>query len=282
MQNGVGEALFLDCTQGCSAPGSSNEIYGGEFSATQNGQPVTESNANFSQPIRVVEKRVQQGGWQFGTANGSLVHSYAGEYSDTDVVGLVTLPTTEGGSAGLSQQSGSVTMGAYFGGTDTTAADMSSLKTGNVTATYQGGFNGRAATGAPMTNVDQGPLTNGAEFGGAMTVTANFGSGAVTGNAPSLTRYTEDGPAGTMPYGVRFDGQIATGSNKYSGAAAFTDPGSTAAHSASPQGEVLGGFYGPGAAETVGVVRIQGTAPGTGPGTGANTTLIGAFGAKKQ
>jgi hypothetical protein len=30
------------------------------------------------------------------------------------------------------------------------------------------------------------------------------------------------------------------------------------------------------------VVRIQGTAPGTGPGTGANTTLIGAFGAKKQ
>lgn len=269
----------------CGAP----NIDVDNFVATQGGVAVTQNNVQFNQtPVILRGQTIYQDSWiAQGNMAASTWHglqnSYIGQYSDQSLSFLVTGLNSSGDPV-TGPISGSVTTGYFHGGNATPAADMTSLKTSNVQATYSGYFRGMALQSGPMTSIDGGPGTA-TQLGGNLSMNANFGSGAVNGNISNIQRPDPASTSGggiVQPYGITMTGTM-NGAN-YSGTAQYTDPTrgtGTAAIAGGPTGQMIGGFYGANAAETAGTVRITGTAPGTGPGTGANTTLIGGFGGRR-
>lgn len=110
-----------------------------------------------------------------------------------------------------------------------------------------------------------------ATFKGNVGLTADFASGAVTGQIAAIQAYDTDteqqiGTINSIGLAATISGAAYTGTTTVVG-----KPG-TAFDISGAQGQVTGGFYGPGAAETAGVFYLDG---------GANDThLSGAFGAK--
>ncbi len=286
--SGLQYVLTGGCTPGTAICGSPNPGVD-SFVATQGGKVVDEKTVVAgATPVLLKGQVINQDTWIYqgvganppwgGT--GPLRDSHIGQYSDVSLSFLVTGFNSDGGPI-TSAPSGSVTTGFFYGGNATPAADMTALKNANVNATYNGYFRGTALQTGPMTTADGGPGTA-SELNGQLSMAASFGSGNVGGNIFNLQRSDNNGGGIAQPYGVKLDGTMSGSS--YSGTAQYTAaataPGA-AAISGGPSGQMIGGFFGPNAAETTGVLRIQGTAPGTGPGTGANTTLIGGFGGKK-
>ena len=275
------------CTPGTANCGSPN-VDLDSFVATQGGKLVDEKTVVAgATPVLLKGAMINQDTWidqtgkinPWGGTNG-LQHSYIGQYSDQALSLLVTGFNSDGGPI-TSAPSGSVTLGIFYGGNATPAADMTALKNANVNATYNGYFRGTALQTGPMTSPDGGPGTA-TDLAGQLSMAASFGSGKVGGNIYNMERSDHNGGGIAQPYGVKLDGTMSGSS--YSGTAQYTAAATAsgaAAISGGPSGQMIGGFFGPNAAETTGVLRIQGTAPGTGPGTGANTTLIGGFGGKK-
>lgn len=287
-------------TSGCATPNVNIKT----FIATQDGKIVTPQTAVAGRPISfasvnifksthlvqngttpsiVVNKEIPlaSSATQWGVL-GSLQHSYVGSYSDV-ALSMVLTGADASGNVTTSGFGGSVTHGAHFGGNATSTSDMAALKNTNVTANYKGYFQGSAEQLAPLTSLSgNSKEINAAELRGAASIGVNFGSGVVSGSIHDLKRTDINGVTAAAPYGIAVGGTI-TGTN-YNGAAVYTAPGTTpnmTAVAGSPTGQMIGGFFGPNAAETAGVVKIEGTAPGTGAGTGANTVLFGGFGAKK-
>lgn len=279
------------CAPGSAACGGPNIDFDA-FSATQGGSVVSEKNVKpGSTPIIMTGVMAGQDSWIIGNnapwtwQNGSgLTNSYITRYSDQNLQFLVTSVDPTNGPV-VSNITGSATMGFGYGGTATPASDMTTLKNNNVTATYNGFFRGIAGQTVAVTSINSnnGTIGNAADLRGQTALTANFGAGTVNGNVYNMQRVDASNTASAAPYGIRMDGTIA--GSTYSGTARYTSPLATSGASAlssSPSGQMIGGFFGAQAAETAGVVRIEGTAPGTGAGTGANAVLVGGFGAKKN
>jgi hypothetical protein len=260
-------ALANECT---GAPCDVDHYYSSEI-VTQGGVTVTketvvDGDVTVSQKFLTVRTAVGQ--------QAVLQYSYYGEYGEANLTGTVT--NADQPEPTLTETGGSATIGYYHGGTETT-----NMPTGAVTATYNGRFAGTAAQSG------SNALANGmADINGDVTMLASFGGATITGNVYNLQRSPGDDcdPCDSTPvgYGLRMDGAIV--GSQYAGSTAFTTGAIDAAASGTARGEMLGGFYGDGAAETTGVARIQGATPtGTpaGPGVGDNVYLSGSFGAVK-
>jgi C-lobe and N-lobe beta barrels of Tf-binding protein B len=172
----------------------------------------------------------------------------------------------------LSSTSGTTgtNVGGYHNGTPTA---LSGLPTA-VTATYGGMFVGEARS-AGSTAV----ATPANALAGTANLTANFGSGAISGKVSNLTTptaYATGGGISSSPvgYGLGMNGTISGGA--YTGTAGFTNAAGTAAAGSVTSSALNGGFYGPNATETAGALVVRGTAP-----TGTATVITGAFGAKR-
>jgi hypothetical protein len=168
---------------------------------------------------------------------------------------------------------GSAVVGHYFGGTATGADDMTTLKNSSTTATYLGTFYGFGATdGADLSGGREG-----ADLAGRVSLTANFGSATVSGSVYDMQRSSGDCEGCEAGFGIALNGDI-TGSS-YAGTAKFTEqayePGAQPLEGSST-GQVIGGFYGAGASETAGAVRVVGDMPG-----GEQGFVGGSFGAVK-
>jgi hypothetical protein len=98
--------------------------------------------------------------------------------------------------------------------------------------------------------------------GGNVSISANFGSGAITGS------FTKMGTQTNQPWNdVSVAGNIAMGTNKFSGTtAAVSSPGGPMSLSASATGHIDGAFYGP-AAQTLGAVWSLSDGTGSALGT---------------
>jgi hypothetical protein len=215
----------------------------------------------------------------FGTNGADLQHAYVGTITDGAVSFTIKNFTNDDMVIKDGSFAGAVTTGVFFGGTPTPGADMSSLKSRSVEATYIGRYEGFAFKPGAMPHPDSSLGNSQVGHKGTAQLTARFGPGTITGNVFGLKREDGNGAITDAPYGVRIDGAIS--GHSYSGTAKYTDAATAAgaaARSGSPTGQVLGGFFGPAAAETAGILRIEGDAPGTGGGTGAGVVLLGRFG----
>jgi C-lobe and N-lobe beta barrels of Tf-binding protein B len=150
-------------------------------------------------------------------------------------------------------------LSGVYAGTATALTDMPK----NVTATYTGIYQGTAFQ----------PGAVYAQAGNA-NLSANFGSGTVSGQVSNLTQINSAGTITNAGYGISMNGTISGGN--YNGTAGYTTTTGAAAGTVSSS-TLAGGFYGPQAAETAGALAIKGTTP-----TGTATTVVGAFGAKKN
>ena len=267
--NGVNSGACTPNSTGCKSAfnGNFGGFQGGAEAATQNGAPVTQTTVNINQPVNI---RHQEG--SANNLGGYLQDSYIGQYSDQSLTAKL-ITTANGPDLDPNNTTGSVTTGFYFAGNATPTADMTTLKSGNVKATYTGAFQGTQLVGSTASDIFSG------NFPG-VTLNADFGKGTVAGNVYNLqtaTNCTSTSCTQTpLSYGLAVNGTIS--GNSYSGTTSFTGvataPGAAATGGT---GNLLGGFFGAGAAETAGVVRVTGTAPGV---TGT-TSVIGAYGAKK-
>lgn len=255
--------------------GTPKKLVNGQWVDVSNdasGAPSVNNGDTMQSRERILNVRSRAG-------NSVLSHSYYGDYSDVTLTGILAVTRDTAGNlmgTDLTPTGGTVhAIGALHGGTATSASDMSSLRTGNVTASYTGTFEGIRFTNG------QNAFAAGDEYldaRGNISVNANFGTGTVSGSTGTLQ--TDPNTPKGLGYGVGFTNAPITGST-YAGNAYFTNGTSnTAAGSATTNGtsSVIGGFYGPGAAETAGSIRVQGTAPGT----NGTTNILGSFGAKKQ
>ena len=229
---------------------------------TQDGQVVaTLSNTGTHQYTERRQTLTQVNSIPELYGDGSLEHSYVGQYSDATLTGTLTSGVT-------TATSGEATTGWYFGGDATGATEMSNLMTAAPKATYQGAFEGKSGS----INSANGGLS---DVMGQVTLQADFGNGTMGGNVYNMTKLSTGNALG---YGIAVDGTIIgstyTGSAQYTAGGA-TDPG------VSGSGQVIGGFFGANAVETAGVIDVQGAQPG-GTCTVADCYLQGAFGAKKQ
>jgi C-lobe and N-lobe beta barrels of Tf-binding protein B len=263
------------------APGASGncQVFGTmamsneNFTATQNGVKVTESTV---QPGTVNIKN----SWISIDQNTSLQYVQTGKASTADL--NYTVSATDGGNwqklpNGLffsPQGVGTQTEGHFFTGTPTSTADMTSLKQGTnqVTAVYSGQFQGTELTDTTRRGLS-----------GQTTVNANFGAGTITGTVSNMQAYSNcDGSCtqAAASYNLNMVGTI-TG-NQYKGTTQYANPTTGSATGPgtglSGTGNLVGGFFGPSAAETGGAVRVNGAAPGV---AGTNTTVTGAYSAKK-
>lgn len=213
----------------------------------QNGPTATKRTTTLTQINSLTELTTHGPSGQ-----GALEHSFVGQYSDATLIGTLT-------NGVFTADSGTVTSGWLFGGDSTAASEMAALKTGlNPTATYTGAFIGNS-----------GSLSSGvSSVFGDVALTADFGGGTIKGDVSNLTMVDTNTAAG---YGLSMNGTIA--GSAYSGAATYSDGTGT--------GQVVGGFFGANAAETAGVVQVQGAQPG-GTCVTADCFVQGAFGAKKQ
>lgn len=159
-----------------------------------------------------------------------------------------------------------MTFGAFSSGVPTPLAQMPS----SGTATYSGGATGFlvAATGAGY---------NVASLIGTSALTANFGSGTISGslafpgsNNQALIAATNGGMSGLT---------IALNSTSFRGGTSFTGSASTTALSNS-SGSYSGAFYGASAAEVAGTAQVSGGF--IYPTVGENPAkVIASYGAKK-
>ncbi len=241
--------------------------------ATQNGVAVTENT------VKVGTVNIK-GGSVSNQQDNTLQYVQAGNSTTSEL--SYTISATKDGASwqqlpnGLffnPQSTGSGTQGYFFTGTATPTTDMATLKSSQVTANYYGQFNGSELTD-----------TTRRQLSGSTYLNANFGTGKISGNVSNMQAYSNCNGQCTQSaagYNLNVNGTI-TGT-QYSGttqfATATTSPPTGAATGLSGTGNLVGGFFGPSAAETGGAVRVNGSAPGV---TGTNTTVIGAYGAKKQ
>jgi hypothetical protein len=176
-------------------------------------------------------------------------------------------------------------MGSGYIGDATSATDMTTLKTGKVKATYEGSFVGLATTVGP----------EGAEgeiITGDVTLNADFRKGRVTGGITELTfgaEFEED--VMTIDQGLALKGKIK--GSEYTGTAKFTKGTGVVKGGGSVSTSALsGGFFGPGAAETAGSLRVEGKITPTVDGVAltdgdgavvkkAPIAITGSFGAVK-
>ena len=82
-----------------------------------------------------------------------------GGYSDTSLRFLVSSVDLVNGPA-TGAAAGSATFGKFFGGTVTSAGDVSSLKNGTATANYDGSFRSNAGLADVATSADGVPGNN--------------------------------------------------------------------------------------------------------------------------
>ncbi len=286
VNGGVGDVAVSTMSGGtqynvCSSPpgphgcGDTN-VFTENATLSQNGIPANTFVTDGTTPNTIRYQNLNLYTWVPDISyKGYLKDSYIGEYSDQSLTfTLIGLNgTTPIGAVVLS---GENTGGSFFGGTATKTTDITNLKNTNVSATYQGGFIGNAGS------LNSPPIDTDARSGldrvfGDTEITANFGSGKVEGNVFNMQSGYSTTP---LNYGLRVDGTIS--GTTYDGTAQYT-PKATAAGMAgtSGTGQVLGGFFGAQAAETTGVIRVEGTQPGGGCAV-ANCIVQGAFGAKKQ
>jgi hypothetical protein len=174
---------------------------------------------------------------------------------------------------------GSIVDGMIFGGAPTTLPDMQNI----VTAKYAGAFQG--VSFANDGTVGQGKSGYSKGLDGDVALTLDATKGTVTGNVYNMQgtdAYT--GVTADAGYGLAINAKVdaATG-NTYQGSVNFTNASTTSGAAAvvgATQSNVIGGFYGPGAAETAGALQVQGKAPGA--GLPNDLFVTGAYGAKKQ
>lgn len=191
-----------------------------------------------------------------------LQYSAYGEYIDQ------TGPTDD-------DQAGSAFVAHFYGGEETDTATLP------VTASYSGQFKG---LGTQVNGSSRGDEV--ADLTGDVELTANFTGGSISGSVSNMTQNCDGCPDGheELPLGLALSGTI-TG-NTYQGSVGFTDGNGVAAGSVTDS-TLIGGFYGVGAAETAGALRVEGTTPplpqDDGPDEAiANVLVQGSFGAKKQ
>lgn len=263
------------------APGSSGcfpkatQTHTNDFgTAIQNGKSVDENTVQVGK-VTLTNKEVNK---PFGP-NQNLKYVEIGKYSES----VTTHDITAAGGQGLQQLpnglyfnpqgTGQRTEGYFFTGTATSAADMAGLASGPnpVTARYQGRFEGDELT------------TTRRQVQGNVDMTADFGKGTVSGNVYGIQAYSNCNSGQctqtSAGYNINMNAKI-TGS-QYQGTAQFASPTTsspTTVTGTSGKGDVVGGFFGPKAAETAGSVRVNGTAPGV---KGTDTTVIGGYGATK-
>jgi hypothetical protein len=124
------------------------------------------------------------------------------------------------------------------------------------TAVFSGG-----AQGSVYKTVGTEIQTTG--VGGDASISANFGSGAITGSFTKMGAGNNNQPWND----VTFTANIATGSNRFSGStAAASAPGTTMSLSGSANGSINGAFYGP-AAQTLGAAWTLSDGTGSAIGT---------------
>lgn len=131
--------------------------------------------------------------------------------------------------------------------------------TGTATYAQTGGVAGAAFAGSGSSTVE-------ATVSGDASLTANFGTGAVTGTFTNTSAYSQ----GTFtPWNnVSVDANIAVGPNTFSGSTAVTSaPGGTFTLKNGAVGHINGGFYGPGANE-LGAVWTLSNGDGSGAANG--------------
>jgi hypothetical protein len=138
--------------------------------------------------------------------------------------------------------------------------------TGTATYSQTGGVGG--TTFAPSAN---GVVA--ATVSGDANLTANFGTGVVTGNFTNMSAYNSG--AFTPWNNVSVNASISAGSNLISGSTAATSaPSGNFALKGNASGHINGGFYGPNANELGAVWTLS-----NGDGTGS---AIGVVGARRQ
>lgn len=261
-------------TSGCSPRASQTHSEDSVNSATQNGKPVTENTVQVG-TVRLIDNSVDK---PYGP-NENMKYVEVGKYEHSDTTHAITST----GGQGLQQLpnglyfnptgTGKRTEGYFFTGTETSAADMTGLASGSnpVTARYQGRFEGQELTTARR------------QIGGNVDMTADFGKGTVSGNVYGIQAYTNcNGQCQQTAAGYNINMNAKITGSQYQGTAQFASPTTSSPTTVTGQsgtGEVVGGFYGPKAAETAGAVRVNGTAPGV---KGTDTTVIGGYGAKKN
>lgn len=133
------------------------------------------------------------------------------------------------------------------------------------TATYSqtGGVGGTAF-------VPSGNSVAAATLSGDANLTANFGTGAVSGNFTNMSAYNSN--AFTPWNNVSVSASISAGTNVFSGSTAATSaPGGNFALKGNAAGNINGGFYGPNANELGAVWTLS-----NGDGTGSAIGVVGA------
>ena len=102
---------------------------------------------------------------------------------------------------------------------------------------------------------------------GDASFSVNFASGAINGNFTNMTSYGDSGP---LPwYNITVGGQIASGTNKFSGTTAISPQQSATVGNPSGNGVINGAFYGPNA-QNLGAIWTL---------TGQGFNVLGAVGA---
>ena len=157
-------------------------------------------------------------------------------------------------------------VGTFGGGQQGVSQTTAMPTTGS--ATYSGGATGYVLQPSNINSNNVGA------FYGTVSLTANFGSGAITGSITGIQAYGVGGTAAPLLGTVNNIGLSATISGSgYSGTTSVTGTAGTAFDISGATGKITGAFYGPSAAETAGVFDLSG-----GPNS---TTLTGSFGAKQ-
>lgn len=221
-----------------------------------------------------------------GAARPSEFLQYSGYGMSYDMNGTAT----EVGNGDNNLVSGDVVIGSFFGGAPGTSATAKANMPANVKANYNGRFTGTGfGKGEDLGGVDGSPT----DLAGDVTLQADFSSGKVRGNVYNMTTARDNRDNNEIErasFGLRMTGDIdaATG-NTYKGDVAFTKAANGAWTPATADtvtsSSMIGAFYGPKAAETVGALRIEGKAPGViNDVTKKQIPIViqGAFGAKKK
>jgi hypothetical protein len=241
--NGCGDAKVYFWTRAVTQDAALQVI-----TVTPNGQTGTKRTTTLNQMNSLTEL----------TGQGALANSYVGQYSDSTLTGLLIGGDVTTNSA----TSATLTSGWFFGGDATPATDMTALKAApSPSATYNGAFLGNTGT-----------ITTTNDIYGDVAITVDFGAGSVNGNVTNMRTLPSVGPSSPSGYGLVMNGTIVGAG--YSGSTTYSDGTGT--------GQVVGGFFGPNASETAGVVQVQGAQPVGGSCVSADCVLQGAFGAKKN
>jgi hypothetical protein len=212
------------------------------------------------------------------TTNKSLLIISTPSRADSSILltssgyGLYDVETTAGGRT-------SNTIGFVFGGNPTAKADMPK----NVVAKYNGAFIGLGTATDGSTGANKAGYVR--AYQGDVSLTLDTARGTVKGNVYNIEGNNPvTDSTGTESFGLAIDAKVnAAAGNTYQGAVNFTKAATTsgaAAVAGATQSNVIGGFYGPKAAETAGALQIQGKAPGA--GLPNDLFVTGAYGAKKQ